>query len=612
MDYDIIRNNREAKHLSKYLLTVPAIAFDSETDCTTDGFDWMNENQLFWQFSDGKRAFIVDLRRVDAQIFKAPLESRSITKIIQDSSFDCTWTAHEHNIRIRNIHDTRYQEQLILGIALGREMTKAQKAVFEPRYSASLRWSFFRRGWRDKTQFEPMYPLPWEPSQDQIDYMVHDVDQLHDLMNDQIDTLSRMGLENLSVLENEVCVITYTMMLNGFGLNVEGWNAFTAQEEIFCSKILNQLAEYANINWGSWQQYCRYFGVHRTSDLKDLDCKEDFLTLGASPHDALRRWEALCLFRLYQERRKNVTTYGRSFIDQFYRQGLVRSKFTQIVNTGRFSSAQPDLQNIPSTTPHKSFMVPGHGTIERIRVAGNVYINRNTNVFFRADFSGQEMAIIAFISQEPSWLQCLRDGGDLHTLVASTILAGWSSWPEEKRKRERRIIKVINFSIAYGAGVDTIAARAQADPTDISMRLGLMQRAYPKVFASLNYNADLAKKTFEVRSLPPFNRYRSLALEPEGWRRRNIGKNHPVQGTAADMAKLALVYFQYKIDEGLPALLCHMEHDELIGECRREDADACAEVLRECMSRACADILGEALSQPEITISDNWDKRSNS
>ena len=587
MDFEIIKDNKSASYLAKHLATCDVLGFDSETDCTRDGFDWMREKQLFWQISTRQCAYIIDLRRVDAYIFKSVLEDKLIVKIIQDSSFDATWTAREHKIYIRNIHDTRYQEQIILGVALGRTLTKAQRAAYEPQYSASLKWQFYRRGWPDKTKFEPMYPLPWEPSEAQIQYMVHDVDMLHALREDQLETIRQMGLNNLSVLENETCVVTYSMMLNGFGCNEKAWMRFTRQEEEFSKDVLKQLSAYADINWGSWQQYCRYFEVARTAGLDDITGPEDF----TDPN----KYEALQLFRSYQARRKNTTTYGRSFLDQHYHQGLIRSKFTQIVNTGRFSSADPDLQNIPSGTPHKSFLIPGHG---------------KNNVFVRADFSGQEMAIIAFISQEPSWLQCLREGGDLHALVASTILSGWSTWSESRRKTERRIIKIINFSIAYGAGIDTIAARAQASPIDISMRLGLMQRAYPKVFAALNYNAREAKRTWETRSLPPFNRYRSLALEPEGWRRENIGKNHPVQGSAADMAKLALVYFQYKIDEGLPALLCHMEHDELITECHSRDAQLVSDSLRDCMNRACADILGEPLSQPELTVSYSWDKRS--
>ena len=588
MDFDIITSNKDAVALGRHLNKCQVLGFDSETDCTTDSFDWQNEKQLFHQYSDGKKAYIVDLRRVRVDPFKDCLENKNIVKIIQDSSFDATWTAREHSIYIRNIHDTRYQEQILLGVALPRELRKDVRTLLEPKFSASLKHQFARRGWPDKTGFEPMYPLPWEPSTGQINYMVHDVDMLHELRDDQLSKLSQRGLLNLSILENEVAVVTYNMMLNGFGINVEGWMRFTQEEERYCNNILGQLKKIAAINWGSWAQYCRFFGVPRTAHLNNIH-GPDFWE-----HDGSKMWKALQLFRLYQERKKNVTTYGRSFLDQFYRNGLVRSKFTQIVNTGRFASAQPDLQNIPSTTPHKSFMIPGHGKF---------------NVFVRADFSGQEMAIIAFISQEPSWLKCLREGGDLHTLVASTILRDWNSWSKERRKTERRIIKIINFSIAYGAGVDTIALRAGTTSHDISMRLGMMQRAYPKVFAALKRNANDAALKWVSRSLPPFNRYRSLALEPQSWRRENIGKNTPVQGTAADMAKLALVYLLYKIDDGLPGLICHMEHDELLVECHRDNAEAVKLALEACMNQACTDILGEPLSQPELTVSVNWDKR---
>lgn len=612
MQYFWIQDNASATELAAYLHSLPAVAFDTETDCTEDGFQWRTEKQLFWQFSDGQYAWLIDLRVINVQIFKYVLESERTTFIIQDSTFDAAWTAREHKIFIRKIWDTRTNEQILLGVALSREgLKKEVKLLLEPRYSASLRFIMGRLGLPLKEFFRPMYyRWDWHPDQEQVNYMVHDVDSLHYIMYRQQEQLAARGLVNVSNLENEVSRVTYNMMYNGFGVDVEGWLRFTAEEEVRYLACMNILKAAADINWQSPKQYCAYFGVTVTAELKDKKVDDfvlspyllriqsqefpDYAVTDEEVAMGQYKFEILQVFRKARKHYKNVTTYGAEWISKYVFDGLVRCRFTQIVSTGRFSSSDPNLQNLPSTTAHRSFLIPYHG---------------EGNVFVRADFSGQEMAIIAVGSGEQSWIACLRNGGDLHALVASTILVGWDSWDDHTRAVQRRIVKIINFSIAYGAGIRTIAERAGTTTEDISTRMQLMRAAYPRVFLWLGHNAREAKRTYTSFSFPPFYRYRSLALEEKGWRRENIGKNNPVQSTAADMSKLAMVLYQREIDAGLPALLIHMEHDELITECHASIADRNAVVLVHCMNEACRIILGEALSQPDVKTSHNWDKR---
>ena len=582
-----INTDKQARDLVVYLLKLPEVAVDSETD----GFEWQTGNMFFLQFADRYHCWIVDIRRVDVQIFKPLFESKTVKKIIHNSAFDCSWLAREFNIWTINIHDSRYQEQVILGIALQRGLTKAMKAALEPKYSASLRWCFHRRGWEDKEEFKPFYALPWEPDDDQVHYMVHDVDMLIHLYEDQVATIDSMGLGNVSTLENEISRITYSMMVNGFGVDVTGWLAYTAQQEEEYNEIMQRLSiAVPGLNWQSPKQYCNFFGVSRTAQLDELT-EDDYLEV-----DFINdRWLVLQDFRRTRELYKNVTTYGRSFIDKYVINGELHCGYTQMVNTARYSSDSPNMQNLPSESAHRSF-------IRSTRFAKGWTL-------VRADFSGQEMAIIAYGSQEPSWLHCLRTGGDLHSMVAADIIDGWNNLDKKTQARVRRIVKIINFSIAYGAGADTIAKRAGTTVEDIRVKLATMRRKYPKVFRWLNDNARSAKRTYESRSFAPFNRYRSLAMETEGWRRENIGKNNPVQATAADMSKLAMLYFQIEIDNGLPARLIHMEHDELITDCHQSDSELVAEVLKQCMTQSCIDILEESLSSPDVTISMSWDKR---
>jgi DNA polymerase I-like protein with 3'-5' exonuclease and polymerase domains len=597
MKYKILTANALARELVKYLITLPSVAVDSETS----GLEWITGKMYWLQFSDGKQAWLVDIRQIDVQIFKKFFESEKVIKIIHNSAFDAAWLCREFGIYTHNIWDTRYQEQIILGVALGRGLTKAEKEIYEERFSSSLKFCLKRRDLPDKFEFEEFLPLPHMPGKQQQLYMVRDVEFLHELMADQKETIDRLGLGDVSYLENVIAEITYQMMCNGFGVLEKEWLAYTESEEVIYNQCMEQLNAIAPINWNSWQQYCKFFGVARTEGLDNITGVNSFYTgvndLTVKPpvanhKEAQLKWKALQLFREARNHYKAVTTYGRSWLAQHVHDGLVRCQYTQMVNTARYSCDSPNMQNLlPEVT---KFLVPGHG---------------KSNVFVIADFSGQEMAIMAYASQEPRWLECLRAGRDLHGMVAGDVLGDvWDNYSADEKKAQRKIIKIINFSIAYGAGVETIAERAGTDSSTISVRLGKMKRLYPALFRYLERNGNEAKASFTSYSLPPFNRFRSLEMETEGWRRVNIGKNNPIQMTAADMAKLAMYYMYKEIQAGFPALFIHMLHDELIIECKKSDSERTAMLLAKCMNSACIAILGEALSAPEVKIQYSWDK----
>lgn len=579
MNYDFVTTDRAASALVKDLRRNSSLAWDTETfgegaKGKGESFDWVRGEQAWHQWSDGKQAWLVDCTKVNLQLFKPVLESETTTKIIHNSSFDCSWTAREHKIFVNKIWDTRYQEQIVLGVALPRQLTKAEKERYSPLYSASLKYCLSRRGLPDKFVFEPF--IKGKPlTEQQPFYMVRDVEFLHTLMEDQKQTIAANGWDNVSYLENAVTEITYKMMVNGFKIDTKGWLKIIEREEKIYYKYLKKLKAIADINWNAWQQYYKFFEVDNTDVLYTDRYQGNEVQM-----------QALLYWRETREHYKAVTTYGREWINQHVHNGVANCSYTQMVSTARYSCDSPNLQNLlPEVT---QFFLPSHGF---------------DNVFATADFSGQEMAIMAYGSQEPRWLECLRAGGDLHEMVGKDILG------KAYRPEDRKIIKIINFSIAYGAKEDTIAERAGTDVVTIVTRLAAMRRLYPALFQWLDHNAAETRRTWVSYSYPPFNRFRSLAMELSGWRRENIGKNNPVQATAADMAKLAMYYMYQEIKGGLKAWFIHMLHDELIIECHRSNAKKVAAVLVACMNRACTDILGEPLSNPDVEIKNNWDKR---
>jgi DNA polymerase-1 len=339
--------------------------------------------------------------------------------------------------------------------------------------------------------------------------------------------------------------------------------------------------------------------------------------------------EALTLWVAKQQQAKNVTTYGRVWIEKHVKQdGKVHCSYNQMVNTGRYSCDNPNLQNIPGgyrrPSLHRSFLIPG---------------NYKNGVYCIADFSGQELAVMACGSEEPVWLDVLRTAPipaskfqrlskeeaylwkldehanlyvkDLHATCGMLLFQDdWYKADNAGRKHMRKVAKAINFTIAYGGGVEIIAFEAGISLFETEQRLTIYKQTFRQLTKWLNQNGSFAQRTGLSYSFPPFNRMRKLALEQEDWRKRNIGKNNPVQATGADMVKLSMVYMYDKFQTDVDALLIHQLHDELISECADKNSKKCISIMEECMRKACVDILGEPLTRPEIKKQNSWKKQN--
>lgn len=590
MDYDIVTTTRDAALLAKDLRKVRRLPWDTETDCTNDSFDYMNERQVMWQYATEKKAWLIDVRTADPQVFKPIMEDPTIEKLVHNAAFDCSWTKREHNITTRGIRDTRLQENLMLGMNFPRKPPKGMKKVvfdsFKPALSASLEFCLSRRGLPDKLPFMPFYwNTPW--NDEQCFYSVRDVEFLLTLCDDQERFLIDNNMYNLMRLENRTAEITYHMMVRGFGVDSLRWRKLSRQYEDKYNRAMRTLSRLApGVSWTSPKQYCAYFGVQKTDDLEHMAL------------DGIKG-EVLQAFKDARDWRKMVNTYGEVWLDKYLEDdSTVHCSYTQIVNTGRYSCDDPNLQQIPvrtgvtRTAVHfKECFYPSH------------YDNGR---FVIADFKGQELAIMAYGSQEPFWLEVLRAGGDLHAAIAEKYLFRdvWARSTDKERKEYRRLIKEVNFGIAYGLSNSGYAAKANVSIERANQILAAYRRAFPKLIAWLESNADFTKATGLSYSFPPFNRLRTTHLDPEQWRKKNIGMNNPVQGTAADMMKLAMCHVDKELTEEY-GIIIHCLHDELIIECPLEYVDYVKEVIDYAMRKACITILGEALTYPEIEVQEH-------
>ena len=271
--------------------------------------------------------------------------------------------------------------------------------------------------------------------------------------------------------------------------------------------------------------------------------------------------------------------------------GRVHTDFNQAVTaTGRLSSSNPNLQNIPVRTEFS----------RRIRKA---FLPEAGWQLISADYSQIELRILAHLSGEEALVEAYRNGDDVHALTARLLLE-----KNEVSADERRLGKTINFGVVYGMGAQRFARETGVSQAEAKDFLAKYKQRYPKVFAFLELQERLALARGYVETI--LGRRRPFAFDPSGLGRL-LGKdpleidlevarrggmeaqqlraaaNAPIQGSSADIIKLAMVQLHRRLQEsGLPARLLLQVHDELVLETAPEALEAAVTLTRETMERA--------------------------
>ncbi|MEO1002567.1 MAG: DNA polymerase I [Cyanobacteria bacterium J06638_7] len=274
--------------------------------------------------------------------------------------------------------------------------------------------------------------------------------------------------------------------------------------------------------------------------------------------------------------------------------GRVHTDFNQAVTaTGRLSSSNPNLQNIPVRTEFS----------RRIRKA---FLPAEGWTLLSADYSQIELRILAHLSGEQVLVEAYRRGDDVHALTARLLLEKGAQ--EAVSGEERRLGKTINFGVVYGMGAQRFARETGVSQAEAKDFLSRYKQRYPKVFAFLELQERLALSRGYVETI--LGRRRPFAFDPGGLGRllgsdpleidlevaRRAGleaqqlraaANAPIQGSSADIIKLAMVQLQRRlIESGLPARLLLQVHDELVLEVAPEALQPVRTLVKDTMEAA--------------------------
>ena len=272
----------------------------------------------------------------------------------------------------------------------------------------------------------------------------------------------------------------------------------------------------------------------------------------------------------YRQYAKLKSTYADGLLKVIDPDGRIRTSFQMTVTaTGRLSSTEPNLQNIPTRTDLGSKM-------------REMFVAAPGHVLVDADYSQIELRLLAHISGDTAMQQAFLSGADFHTVTAARVF----HVPQDQVTHQMRSrAKAVNFGIVYG-----ISAFSLSQDIGVTMQEAkeYMDRYFATYTGVKQYMTDVVDKAQEqgyVETL--WHRRRALPeLKSSNFNMRSFGErvalNMPIQGTAADIIKLAMVRVHSRLDrEGLAARLIMQVHDELIVECPEEEAPRVEALLQQ-------------------------------
>ena len=272
----------------------------------------------------------------------------------------------------------------------------------------------------------------------------------------------------------------------------------------------------------------------------------------------------------YRQVTKLKSTYTDGLLKVADENGRVHTTFKQTgTATGRLSSTEPNLQNIPIRT-------------ELGRELRRYFLPAAGNVLIDADYSQIELRLLAHISGDENMIHAFNSGVDIHATTAATVfgVAKEDVTPEMRKKA-----KAVNFGILYGIGAYSLAGDIGVSRAQAKEYIDQYLAGFPKVDAYLKRTIAEAYETGYVTTLFGRRRYipdlsgKNKMLQKFGER---VAMNSPIQGTAADLIKLSMIRVHQKLkDSGLDARLILQVHDELLIEASEASAAQAERILKE-------------------------------
>ncbi|MCD8414105.1 DNA polymerase I [Tenacibaculum dicentrarchi] len=315
---------------------------------------------------------------------------------------------------------------------------------------------------------------------------------------------------------------------------------------------------------------------------------EEVLSLLAKDHQIIRDIQE------YRQYKKLKSTYVDALPNEINsKTGRIHTSYAQAVaSTGRLSSNNPNLQNIPIRT-------------KRGQEVRKAFIPRNENyVLLAADYSQIELRIIASLSKEETMIEAFKNGEDIHASTASKVF----NVPLEEVTREQRSnAKTVNFGIVYGVSAFGLSNQTDLSRKEAKALIDTYYETYPKLKNYMAKQVDFARDNGYVETVLNRRRYLKDINSRNGMVRSGAERNAvnaPIQGSAADIIKLAMINIYKRFEkENFKSKMLLQVHDELVFDAHKDELEIIKPIIKQEMENA---FKMEVPLDVEIGIGENW------
>jgi DNA polymerase I-like protein with 3'-5' exonuclease and polymerase domains len=550
IEYERVTRAEDLGAIANAILGAQVLGLDIET---TDLDPYEGEIRLV-QLNVGGKIYVIDLFQTKTlePIVSALRDSKAI-KVIHNVKFEQKWLKFKYDLELWPVFCTFRASALIYnGLDVGNNLWDVEQREL----------GIDHTGEDDQGKSNWSAPVLTE---DQWNYAAKDVEHLFKLREILKKKLADNGLIQVALIEFESILPECSIEINGFYLDKERWLKVAEENRIEAKKraeVVFAMLPHPNGQLGlpgmlpSWnlgstqQMLASLHRLGRETNNKTLlglaDTKEMTLAVAAAHVPELRKIVD------YRKVDKQYDSFGPSYLKHISKHtGRIHTSFYAMLDTGRYSSSDPNLQQIPRDPRFRACFAAEEG-----------------NELVAADYSGIEMRIVAEISGDEELINIFLTDQDPHKVTASVVMA---KALEEVTKQERQLAKPVNFGLIYG-----------------------MMPAKLVLYAASGYGVYMSEKEATVYHKRYFTKFDGVArwhqrVMRDGKRERcsrtlsgrirhldpdiawNEFKNTPVQGTGADALKAALplVYREIK-KHGSDMKIVHIVHDEIILECRKD------------------------------------------
>jgi len=591
-EYFLIDTPEKRKELIELLLQQASISFDTETTGTDANLADLVGLSFSIKPGEGYYIPVPEDRSIAQAIvdeFRVVLENEKIDKIGQNIKYDML-VLKWYDVQVKGkLFDTMLAHYLI------DPDTRHNMDLLSENYLGYTPISITTLiGAKGKSQ-GTMRDVPVE---NVVDYAAEDADVTLQLAQVFEPMLKERNATKLAEeIENPLVYVLADIEKEGVKIDIETLNAYSIelQEEITKAELSVYEKAGLKFNLASPKQLGEVLFDHLKLDPKAKKTKtgqyqtgEDVLTLLAHKSDIVKD---ILDFRQLQKLKSTYVDALPLLVNP--KTGRVHTSFNQAVAaTGRLSSNNPNLQNIPIRT-------------ERGREVRKAFIARDENhVLLSADYSQIELRLIAEISKEENMLDAFSKGIDIHTATAAKV---YGITIEEVDATQRRNAKAVNFGIIYGQSAFGLSQNLNIPRKEAAEMIEQYFAQYPGIKRYMSDTMNFARENGYVETIMGRRRYlrdiNSANQTVRGYAERNA-INAPIQGSAADLIKIAMINIHKDmIDQNLGSKMTMQVHDELVFDVLKTEVEQMKAIITHRMKTA---IATQVPIEIEIGEGNNW------